>query len=268
MPTTLPRELALSTLSVARTLLEDVGGALMAMAREGAATASEKPGVDLVTAADRFSEATITAEIARAFPQHRVLAEEGTVLGPADSPWTWHLDPLDGTANFHRGLAHWAISLGLSHGEEPVLGVIHGPACGVLVYGAVGLGAWSGETALPAASPAPEPRQWLVATDWPWDLRERRRTARFIDALSEVVRQYKTFGSAAVDLALLAQGRIDAYATSHIFRWDQCAGAAVLRTLGYDLRTWRGERWDLAHRDILACRPGCAAVLGPILAAL
>src|SRR4051812_46062912 len=117
MPTTLPRDLALSTLSVARTLLEEVGARLVAMAREGTATASAKSGPDLVTAADRLSEATITAEIARAFPEHRVLAEEGTVLGPADSPWIWHLDPLDGTANFHRGLPHWAISLGLSHGE-------------------------------------------------------------------------------------------------------------------------------------------------------
>ncbi len=263
----LPRDLALPTLSVARTLVEDVGRDLVAMAGT-LGRATDKGGVDLVTAADRHSEARITAELAKAFPHHRVLGEEGTVLGPEDSPWAWHIDPLDGTANYHRGLPYWAISLGLSFAEEPVLGVVHGPASGVLVYGAAGLGAWSHEAPLPPATPAPEPRQWLVATDWPWDLAERRRTARFIDALSERVRQYKTLGSAALDLANLALGRIDAYAISHIFRWDQCGGAAVLRALGYELTTWRGARWDLAHRDILACRPGCAAVLGPILAGI
>ena len=253
----LPSELAIGTLRLVRDLARRVGDDLVRLGDE-LRHATDKAGVDVVTRADAHSEAAITSALHELFPVHRIAAEEGTALGPVDSEWTWHIDPLDGTANYSRGLSQWAISIGLSYRDEPVLGCVHAPQAGITVFGATGLGAWSGETPLPVATPAGEPRSWLVATDWPWDLAQRQRTVHLLGRMAPHIRQYKTFGSAALDLANVALGTIDAYAISHIFRWDQCGGAAVLRALGYDLRRWDGAPWSLADRDIIACRPGMA----------
>jgi fructose-1,6-bisphosphatase/inositol monophosphatase family enzyme len=260
----LPPDLAIGTLRIARDLVAGVGGQLLAMSSTLRASSS-KEGVDVVTAADGFSEQALTAALAQHFPDHRIAAEEGTRLGPAASPWCWHLDPLDGTANYSRGIPHWAISLGLAFQDTPVLGVVHGPACGITVSGIAGLGAWAGDAPLPRATPAGEPKTWIIATDWPWDLAERQRTNRLLERLSGTIRQYKTFGSAALDLAAVAMGVVDAYAISKVFPWDQAGGAAACAALGLELRRWNGDAWDLRFGDLVACRPGMWPVLAGAL---
>jgi myo-inositol-1(or 4)-monophosphatase len=277
----LPPDLALSTLHHARTLARRVGQELVDLGDRLRATSDKGTGgsVDLVTLADTHSERALTTELANLFPGHRINAEEGTRLGPADSPWVWHIDPLDGTGNYSRGLPYWALSLGLAHGDTPVLGVIHAPACGLSVTAAVGVGAWQwlpgadggdGEKGedipLARATPPGPVNRWVVATDWPWDLGERQRTVRLLAHLAPKIRQYKTYGSAAVDLAHLVTGKVDAYAISKIFPWDQCAGAAAAAALGYELRRWDGSPWDLRHADIAAIRPGMWPELAPGLA--
>ncbi|MBN8526888.1 MAG: hypothetical protein J0M02_16260 [Planctomycetes bacterium] len=244
-----------------RTLTAEVGGEMVRLADDLRTQTAKGEGHDVVTRADRFSEERLTAALAAWFPQHRVAGEEGTVLGPADSDWTWHIDPLDGTCNYSRGIPAWGISIGLAHRRQPVLGIIHAPTYGVTLTGAVGLGAWAEDLPLPQATPAGPEKTWVVATDWPWPLEQRARTTRFIGFLEKRVRQYKTMGSAAIDLANLALGRVDAYAISHIFPWDQAGGCACARALGYELLTWDGGPWDLGRPDILACRPGMAATL-------
>jgi myo-inositol-1(or 4)-monophosphatase len=251
----LPAELAVATLREARVLVEDVGRRMVAFG-DSLRASRPKDGVDVVTEADAFSERELSTALARQFPHHRIAGEEGTRLGPPESDWTWWLDPLDGTGNFSRALPYWAISLGLAYREQPLLGIIHGPACGITVLGAVGLGAWSHDAPLPDARRAGEPREWMVATDWPWGLDERQRTNQLLVRLAPRIRQYKTFGSAAIDLAHLALGHVDAYCISGAFRWDLCAGAAVARALSYEVRTWDGADWDLSRSDIVACRPG------------
>ena len=239
-----------------RTLGQRVGEELLRLQDELGGTTTDKGGVDLVTAADLRSEQLLTADLAHAFPAHRIAGEEGTRLGPAGSPWCWHLDPLDGTANYSRGLPYWMISIGLSHADRPVLGCLVGPGCNLLLAGAVGLGATNHGTPLPLATPAGEEKSWIIATDWPWNLRERERTVHLLGQLAPRIRQYKTFGSAAVDLAHVALGRVDAYAISHIFPWDQCGGAAICAELGHQLLRWDGSPWDLRHPDLICQRPG------------
>jgi myo-inositol-1(or 4)-monophosphatase len=225
-----------------------------------------KGGVDLVTAADGHIEAALTTALHARFPGHRIKAEEGTRLGPDDSPWCWHLDPLDGTGNFSRGLPYWAVSLGLAYDHQPMAGIIVGPQCGLDLAGGPGLGAWDGDRPLPQAGPAGEERTWMIATDWPWDVVERQRTCAFLTRMAPRIRQYKTYGSAAVDLAHVALGKVDAYLISKIFPWDQAGGAAICAALGYELRRWDGSGWDLRHPDIVACRPGMWPGLATALA--
>jgi myo-inositol-1(or 4)-monophosphatase len=252
---------ALDILARLRRLTGEVGGEMVRLADELRAQTAKGGGHDVVTKADRFSEERLTTALAAWFPAHRVAGEEGTRLGPADAAWTWHIDPLDGTCNYSRGIPAWGISIGLAFHHEPVLGIIHAPAYGVTLTGAVGLGAWNHDQPLPPALPAGPEQSWVIATDWPWPLEQRMRTTRLIGFLERRVRQYKTMGSAAIDLANLCLGRVDAYAISHIFPWDQAGGCACARALGYELLTWTGAPWDLSHRDILTCRPGMAATL-------
>jgi myo-inositol-1(or 4)-monophosphatase len=249
-----------------RVLTRRVANELQTMADRLRQSRSKGDAVDVVTQADAHAEAMLTTALHARFPTHRINAEEGTRLGPSDSPWTWHIDPLDGTANYSRALPFWAVSVGLAWHDTPVLGAIVGPDAGIDVGGyclSDIRAAWSHDRPLDALTAPGDPKTWLIATDWPWPLAERQRTNRFLDHLATRVRQYKTFGSAACDLAHLALGKVDAYAISAIHPWDQCAGCAITAALGAEFRRFDGTPWDLRFGDLCASRPGMWPMLQP-----
>lgn len=247
---------ARDALRLVRNLVVEVGAEVAAEAGRLRTQCSDKGDVDLVTAADQLSEERLTSALARHFPAHRIAGEEGTRLGPADSPWTWWIDPIDGTCNFSRGLPYWMISVGLAYHDQPVLGWVHGPECGLSVGGAIGVGGFSGDRELPRATPPGPERGWVVAVDWTWSLEQRQRVSTLLGRLAPRIRQYKTYGSAAVDFAHLALGLVDAYCIPSIYKWDQCGGAAAVLALGYEMRGWDGRAWDLREPSVAACRPG------------
>lgn len=96
-----------------------------------------------VTEADRGAEAALRAQLASARPDHAVLGEEEGLLGPPDSPWRWLIDPVDGTANFVRGIPIWATLIALEHEGRPVVGVASAPALGRRWWAATGRGTWA-----------------------------------------------------------------------------------------------------------------------------
>ena len=96
-----------------------------------------------VTEADRGAEAAIRARLAAERPAHAVLGEEEGLLGPVDSPWRWIVDPIDGTANYVRGVPIWATLIALTHHDEVVIGVASAPALGRRWWAARGAGAFA-----------------------------------------------------------------------------------------------------------------------------
>ena len=245
---------AQNTLATALEAARLAGEAIQATRRDGVAKGS---GHDVLTAADGASERILCDHLARAFPDHRIEGEEGSAIGPADSPRVWHLDPLDGTANFSRGIPHWAVSVGLAWRNKPVLGVIHAPALGHTLTCIRGQGVWLDGQRLPkAAAMDDDTKSWIVAVDWPWDLAQRKRVNALVDAMSGSIRQYKTYGSAALDCLNLARGWVDAYCITDVFPWDLCAGVAALHELGFSVADWNGQPWKLGRGAIRACRPG------------
>lgn len=241
-------------------LARRVGGEVLARADE-LRRATSKGGVDLVTEADGLSERLLVEALAERFPDHAIAGEEGSRRGPPGARYTWHVDPIDGTCNFSRGLPYWALSIGLADGHQPLLGCIHLPAFASTLTGGRGHGGTLDGVRLPPLTAPGAESTWVIATDWPWKLSERSRTNAMLVRLMTRIRQFKTYGSAAVDLLHVAAGKVDAYAIPGIFPWDQCAGAAVIAALGGELRTWDGSAWDLRHPDIIACRPGMGSVL-------
>lgn len=210
-----------------------------------------KGAVDLVTAADEACERLVLGALASAFPDDLVIGEEGGGHGPADAPFVWFVDPLDGTTNFVSGLSHFCVSLGLAlrspaNRLEPVLGVIAAPALvlpgastpGALWSGARSLGATrqtfaSTHTIPLACSPATTLESALAATGFPYD---RQRTAhdlvRPLEPALERVLCIRRLGSAALDLAGVADGTFGLYWEPRLKPWDFVAGAALVLEAG------------------------------------
>ncbi|MCA8958524.1 MAG: inositol monophosphatase, partial [Planctomycetes bacterium] len=169
---------------------------------------------ELVTAADRATEHVVVSALLERFPDHAVLAEEGvlTPVGRASqtSDHLWIIDPLDGTTNFVHGLPHFAVSIGLEVDDTPVLGVVYDPCKDELFTAIVGLGAWVGDRSLRVSSAATLDTA-LVCTGFPTDPAARAvafaRAARVLQA----ARGLRRTGSAALDLAYVAAGRLDGF---------------------------------------------------------
>jgi len=209
-----------------------------------------KGPTDLVTRADHEVEALIAAEIDRAYPRHGLLAEEGTVRAGAE--YRWIVDPLDGTTNFAHGLPWFAVSLALEYQGSAILGVVHHPPLDELFLAERGRGSYSTVRGSPLTrlrvSATADLGSAVLATGLAG--RGHRAYLRRLPALLEEVREVRIMGSAAMHLALVAAGRIDAFWEPGLNLWDIAAGALLVEEAG-------GRATDLDGRsgptgDILA----------------
>ena len=228
-------------------------GALL-LERYGRLTGAEitrKGPRDFVTAADRDAEALIARRLLEEFPEHGLLAEEGARRGDGAGP-IWIVDPLDGTTNFLHGIPFFAVSMGLVENGVPILGVVHAPALGRTFYGAPGQGAFDEERPL-SVSVTPDLREALVATGFGYAL--DTVPDHNLDNLASVARVasgIRRLGSAALDLAFVAAGHLDAFWELHLSPWDVAAGAAIVRAAGGTVTDARGGDDWLHGRHIVA----------------
>lgn len=187
---------------------------------------------DFVTRADRESEAAIVEELARHFPDHQVVAEEGGRVTRGSADHRWFVDPLDGTTNFLQGLPVFCISLGCLEGDRPVAGIVLDPIGEQVFTAAAGGGAFLDGERLEASG-----RDTLhgafLATGYPW--RARKALDPYLDAFREVFLQAKSIrrcGAAALDLAYTAAGVYDGFFEFRLSPWDVAAGVLLVREAG------------------------------------
>jgi myo-inositol-1(or 4)-monophosphatase len=187
----------------------------------------------MVTEADRASEELITAAIRERYPGHAILGEEGgRTAAEGTARFTWVIDPLDGTTNFVHGLPIYAVSIALSEGEEPVLGVVYLPSLEVLYSAARGGGAFKNGRPL-QASRAASLAESLVVTGIPYDRAvSSDNNLDYITAIAPQVQGLRRLGAAALDLCLVAEGSMDAYWELKVKPWDIAAGLCVAREAG------------------------------------
>lgn len=202
-----------------------------------------KSAYEVVTEADRASEALIVSAIHDAFPDHAVLAEEGGSV-ERDSPFLWIIDPLDGTNNYAHGFPFFSVSIALMEHDALILGVVFDPLRDELFATERGAGAWCNERRL-RVSETPTLAASLVSTGFPYDYattvdNNTRQFAR-IQARTQGVRRA---GSAALDLAYVAAGRLDAHWELRLKPWDTAAGALLVLEAGGRLSDWRGAPWN------------------------
>ena len=244
------------------------------------AVSTKSSDIDLVTSADRAAEAEVIDRITRQHPDHWILAEEsGRLRGDADDAdprpppgvLQWVIDPLDGTTNFAHRFPHFSVSLALVDHEGPRLGVVHDPTREETFFAVRGRGAFLDSARARARTGKPEPlavtttralRLALVATGFAYT-RATTPTNNLLEFNRVVpqVRCIRRAGSAALDLAYVAAGRLDAYWEYHLQPWDIAAGALLVREAGGALTRIDGGAWDLRHGDLVAAGPVLATVL-------
>jgi myo-inositol-1(or 4)-monophosphatase len=229
-----------------------IGGASLAenFARLSALPIMEKGPSDFVSAADIESERLIVAHLNQKLPDVAVLGEEGAASPDAGNGLRIIIDPLDGTNNFLHGIPQFSASLALMEGEEVTAGVTYNPLSGEMFWAAAGEGAYLGERRL-NGSRRNSLAHAVVGTCFPYNGKgDSDKAAREMAAIMPRVSGIRSPGSAALEIAYVAEGRFDGFWTSgaKLDLWDLAAGVIIAREAGCLATEIDG------HGDPLQCR--------------
>lgn len=226
-------------------VLEDRWGKLKDIQEKGS------PG-NLVTEADKASEAAIVEVIRRHLPDHGILTEESGELGDTSSKYLWAIDPLDGTTNYTHQLPLCASSVGLLIDGAVQVGAVFNPFSNELFLAAKGLGATLNRQPI-QVSQTSSIASSLVVTGFAYDRRETadNNYAEFCH-LCHLTQGVRRLGSAALDLCFVACGRFDAYWERGLSPWDMAAGIIIVEEAGGRVTAYDGGPWEIQSGRVLA----------------
>ena len=211
---------------------------------------SYKGEVDIVTQADKRSEQAIVTKLRSHFPKHGIVAEEGGGTD-SESPFRWHVDPLDGTTNFAHGYPCFAVSIGLEEAGELIAGVIYQPVSGELFTAAKGEGAYLNQKKI-HVSHIEKLATSLLATGFPSVKRAQNPNIRYYWDFTLRSHGVRRDGSAALDLAAVACGRFEGFWEFGLHSWDVAAGVLMVREAGGTVTQFDGQPYRLGDRGLLA----------------
>lgn len=209
-----------------------------------------KGEVDLVTAADRRSEAFIVDRLHTLFPQHTIIAEEGGGQ-EAKSDFRWYVDPLDGTTNFAHRYPVFCVSIALVEGDEVQVGAVHDPTRGETFHAARGQGAWLNQKRVQVSATG-RLRESLLVTGFPSRKRHQSPNFDYYQRLSLLSHGVRRDGSAALDLCYVASGRLDGFWELNLFPWDVAAGTLMVREAGGVVTDFRALPYRLGTVELAA----------------
>ncbi len=231
----------------------------------GALEVKAKNKNDFVTQVDKAAEQAIIDIIRRAYPEHAILAEESGATAGARAEYLWVIDPLDGTTNYIHGFPQYCVSIALEHRGTLAQAVVYDPGKNELFTASRGRGAYLDDRRMRVAK-CTQLQDALVGTGFPF---------KEVDRLDLYMRQLRTMmtssagvrraGAAALDLAYVAAGRLDAFWEMGLSRWDMAAGALLIQEAGGLVGDLQGGQDFLDRGEIAAATP---KVLPQLLAAL
>jgi myo-inositol-1(or 4)-monophosphatase len=253
-----PASSMIDLLPAAESIAREAGALLRDFYRRGV-RAEYKGDVDLVTEADRASEAMIGTRLRAAFPDHGIYGEEGTREG-LESEYRWYVDPLDGTTNFAHGFPVFCVILGCerrapglaaSEDGEMVAGVIYDPLRDEMFSAARGKGATlNGEPIHVSRTQSLD--ESLIATGFPSQKRHRSPNVHFYQEFTLRSHGVRRAGAAGIDLAYVACGRLDGFWEFQLNPWDTSAGYLLIEEAGGRITHFDGGKFTLDSREILA----------------
>jgi myo-inositol-1(or 4)-monophosphatase len=205
---------------------------------------------DLVTEADLLSEKTILNIINAAFPGHGTMSEEaGTNQG--DGEYTWIIDPLDGTNNFHFGLPLFCVNIALARSGEVVLGVTFDPMRNEIFRAVKGKGAYLNNKRTSVADVA-DLGNAAVGVDLGYDA---GRSGELLDMATRLwpnIHCMRLIGSSSLGMAYVACGRLSLYFHKSLYPWDSASGLLLIREAGGEVTDFKGRRATVDDREIIA----------------
>ncbi|MEZ5380880.1 MAG: inositol monophosphatase family protein [Microthrixaceae bacterium] len=241
--------------------------------------ATKSSATDLVTEADRATEAAIARVITEARPGDGFLGEEGigdtAARSPADEGHdrsggdgiVWVVDPIDGTTNYVYGSSEWAVCVAATSGGETLAGAVVAPALGLTYLAAAGGGATCNGEPLRLSEPPPLGRA-LVATGFGYDSGRRHRQGVVAAEVLPQVRDLRRRGAAALDVCAVAAGTVDAFYEAGVQWWDFAAAAVVASEAGATVVARPLDRTPADGSEgffVLVGAPSLVGELGPLL---
>ncbi|CDN30931.1 Inositol-1-monophosphatase [Mucinivorans hirudinis] len=235
-------------LDFAINLAREVGKIQLSYFRSGNLDITTKTNVsDIVTRADKECEEYIVKEIFATYADHKILGEEGGFRGNEASEYMWVVDPLDGTTNYSQGLPIFAVSIGLVHKEQTILGVVYAPYLKELFYAVKGGGAYMQCGDNEALDIRVADKRSLdcsvIGTGFPYDKGVNAdNNSDNVARIVPYVRDLRRMGSAAYDLCAVAAGMLDGYWEMTLNLWDVCAGNLIVQEAGGVIFNYRLDR--------------------------
>jgi myo-inositol-1(or 4)-monophosphatase len=209
-----------------------------------------KGDADLVTDADRASEQFIVSRLRTTWPEHDIVAEEGT-RDSHGGAFRWYVDPLDGTTNFAHGYPVFCVSMGLEWEGQLVAGIIYDPTRDELFAAGKGSGATLNRRPI-HVSTTTTLAESILGTGFPSFKRHKNPNIHFYHQITLRSHGIRRAGSAALDLANVAAGRYDGYWEFNLNPWDTSAGVLLVQEAGGTVSRFDGSAFDIDSRETLA----------------
>lgn len=234
-------------LSAAMEIAQEAGALLAELANQPLEIKYKRRS-DLVTIADRRSEALIVGKLRERFPDHAIVAEEGGNHRSA-SDYCWYVDPLDGTTNYAHGFPVYCVSIGLAYRGEPIAGVVFDPTRNNLYSAERGAGAYLNGGRL-RVSATENLSESLAATGFPPFASNHDLNIQFYFRFTELSHGIRRAGSAALDLCSVAEGHFEGFWELKLNPWDKAAGVLMVSEAGGRVSDVRGGAFDLLGEDV------------------
>ena len=229
-------------------------GALLANYFERRVEFELKGEFDLITEADRRSEQLVVEKLRLYFPTHAIVAEEGSGF-EGSSEYCWYVDPLDGTTNFAHSFPMFNITLGLARAGEMIAGVVYDPGRREMFTAERGAGAYLNHRRI-RVSNTTRLADSLAATGFPSRKRHQNVNIHFYYQLAMASHGVRRTGSAALDLAYVACGRLDFFWEFGLKPWDQAAGTLLVSEAGGKTSDMKGRPLSITDSEHMVADNG------------
>ena len=207
---------------------------------------------DFVTYVDKTSEQMLMEELSRIIPGSSFLAEESGKT-QNNNEWTWIIDPLDGTTNYIHHIPLYSISIGLMKNDKMFAGVIYEPNAKEMFHALSGEGAYLNEKRISVTS-TNRMKDSIWATGFPYhDFDKLQEYMEFISYSMQHTHGLRRLGSAAVDLAWVACGRLDGFFEFGLKAWDVAAGTLIVKEAGGITSDFKGEDGYIFNQELISC---------------